>query len=99
MFRPSVLLATALALSACDATEDLTPDAGPQSGEVTGELRDSDGDGLSDNVEGQLGTDPASTDSDADGLPDAAKLDLVGRLGRDDYTHTTVRFTVSRPDR
>jgi hypothetical protein len=76
MFRPSVLLATALALSACDATEDLTPDAGPQSGEVTGELRDSDGDGLSDNVEGQLGTDPASTDSDADGLEDGAEAGL-----------------------
>jgi hypothetical protein len=35
----------------------------------------------------------------ADGFPDAAKLDLVGRLGREDYTRTTERFTISRPDR
>ena len=35
----------------------------------------------------------------ADGLPAAAKLDLVGRLGREDYARTTERFTIKRPDR
>jgi len=35
----------------------------------------------------------------ADGLPDAAKLDLVGRLGREDYARTTERFALARPDR
>lgn len=35
----------------------------------------------------------------ADGLPDAAKLDLVGRLGGEDYTRTTERFAIKRPDR
>ncbi len=34
-----------------------------------------------------------------DGLPDAAKLDLVGRLGREDYARTSERFTIKRPDR
>ncbi len=35
----------------------------------------------------------------ADGLPDAAKLDLVGRLGREDYARTSERFMIKRPDR
>ncbi len=35
----------------------------------------------------------------ADGLPDAGKLDLVGRLGREDYTTTRDTFSLKRPDR
>jgi flavin reductase (DIM6/NTAB) family NADH-FMN oxidoreductase RutF len=35
----------------------------------------------------------------ADGLPDATKLDLVGRLGREDYSRTTGQFSIKRPDR
>jgi flavin reductase (DIM6/NTAB) family NADH-FMN oxidoreductase RutF len=35
----------------------------------------------------------------ADGFPDAAKLDLVGRLGREDYARTTEQFALKRPDR
>jgi len=35
----------------------------------------------------------------ADGLPDATKLDLVGRLGREDYARTTAQFAIARPDR
>lgn len=31
-----------------------------------------------------------------DGLPDAGKLDLIGRMGRDDYCTTRDRFTVER---
>jgi flavin reductase (DIM6/NTAB) family NADH-FMN oxidoreductase RutF len=34
----------------------------------------------------------------ADGKPDARKLDLVGRLGGDDYTTTRDRFSLERPD-
>ena len=34
---------------------------------------------------------------DADGLPDPAKLDLVGRLGGDGYTTTRDRFDLERP--
>ena len=34
-----------------------------------------------------------------DGFSDAGKLDLVGRLGRDDYARTTERFALTRPDR
>ena len=34
----------------------------------------------------------------ADGLPDARKLDLVGRLGGEDYTTTREIFTIERPD-
>ena len=36
---------------------------------------------------------------DADGLPNAAKLDLVGRMGREDYSRTTGQFSIKRPDR
>ena len=35
----------------------------------------------------------------ADGLPDATKLDLVGRLGREDYARTTAQFAIARPNR
>jgi flavin reductase (DIM6/NTAB) family NADH-FMN oxidoreductase RutF len=36
---------------------------------------------------------------DAEGLPDAARLDLVGRLGGDAYTTTRDTFSMIRPDR
>jgi len=36
---------------------------------------------------------------DASGLPDPAKLDLIGRLGGESYTRTTERFDLKRPDR
>ena len=35
----------------------------------------------------------------ADGYPDAAKLDLVGRLGREAYATTRDTFSLRRPDR
>src|SRR5439155_21756941 len=35
----------------------------------------------------------------ADGRPDPAKLDLVGRLGGEGYARTTERFALRRPDR
>lgn len=35
----------------------------------------------------------------ADGLPDAALLDLVGRLGREAYATTRDTFSIKRPDR
>lgn len=35
----------------------------------------------------------------ADGRPDFAKLDLVGRLGGESYTRITDRFALKRPDR
>jgi len=44
-----------------------------------------------------LHVDPAVLD--ADGLPNAAKLDLVGRMGREDYSRTTGQFSIKRPDR
>ena len=34
-----------------------------------------------------------------DGFPDAGKLDLVGRLGREDYATTRDTFSLRRPDR
>lgn len=36
---------------------------------------------------------------DATGKPDAAKLDLIGRLGGESFTRTTERFDLKRPDR
>jgi flavin reductase (DIM6/NTAB) family NADH-FMN oxidoreductase RutF len=35
----------------------------------------------------------------ADGRPDPAKLDLIGRMGGESYTRTTERFALKRPDR
>jgi flavin reductase (DIM6/NTAB) family NADH-FMN oxidoreductase RutF len=35
----------------------------------------------------------------ADGLPDSAQLDLVGRLGGEDYATTRETFRLTRPDR
>lgn len=34
----------------------------------------------------------------ADGRPDSAKLDLIGRLGGEGYTRTRERFELERPD-
>lgn len=34
-----------------------------------------------------------------DGRPDAAKLDLIGRLGGESFTRTRERFDLKRPDR
>ena len=34
----------------------------------------------------------------ADGTPDPSKLDLIGRMGGDNYTRTTERFALERPD-
>ncbi|WP_437780830.1 DUF3344 domain-containing protein [Sorangium sp. So ce1097] len=42
----------------------------PNNGEDDGTLEDTDGDGLSDALEGELGTDPNDADSDDDGVPD-----------------------------
>lgn len=39
---------------------------------------DSDGDGLSDAQEAELGTDPTDPDSDADGLPDGDEVNIYG---------------------
>lgn len=35
----------------------------------------------------------------ADGKPDPAKLDLIGRMGGETYSRTTERFDIKRPDR
>jgi flavin reductase (DIM6/NTAB) family NADH-FMN oxidoreductase RutF len=35
----------------------------------------------------------------ADGRPDPARLDLIGRMGGETYTRTTERFDLKRPDR
>lgn len=45
--------------------------------ELEGVVRDSDGDGLADVDERDLGTDPGLIDSDADGLPDLVELLLA----------------------
>ena len=33
------------------------------------------------------------------GLPESSKLDLVGRMGGEDYTMTRETFSLKRPDR
>jgi hypothetical protein len=59
-----------------DALQSFTVPADLQAQDLTSERRpaavaaDGDGDGLTDNVERQLGTDPANPDTDGDGLLD-----------------------------
>jgi hypothetical protein len=53
-----------------DAGQEATQDTGPQP------PKDSDGDGLTDDKEKALGTDPLSDDSDKDGLKDGTEVDL-----------------------
>ena len=59
-----------------DALQSFTVPADLQAEDLTSERRaaavaaDGDGDGLADNVERQLGTDPANPDTDGDGLLD-----------------------------
>jgi hypothetical protein len=53
---------------------------------------DTDGDGLTDDVERALGTDPRSVDTDGDGVPDASDADPTANLGlelRDFHVNTT----------
>lgn len=57
-------LAPLLFLAACVAAQPADP-----------EPVDTDGDGLTDEEEADLGTDPAASDSDGDGFADAAELD------------------------
>jgi hypothetical protein len=54
-----------------EATEEPEPTATP-------EPTDQDGDGLNDNREGELGTDPANPDSDGDGTSDGDEVFLYG---------------------
>lgn len=63
-----------------DRTEDTAGDTTPpdDSGDTTEwdpYAVDSDGDGLSDGEEAELGTDPGATDSDGDGFGDAEELE------------------------
>lgn len=44
-------------------------------------LKDTDGDGINDETENTLGTDPFRQDSDGDGLTDAEECSAVGHLG------------------
>ena len=77
---PSLLLLTGLivALSGpscgdaeapCEGTE-----CGTSEGDGADDETDTDGDGLTDLVEGMLGTNPEAPDTDGDGLPDADEV-------------------------
>ncbi|MCC6793386.1 MAG: hypothetical protein IT336_17005 [Thermomicrobiales bacterium] len=57
-----------------------TGSSGGGQGAETGpvDYPDSDGDGLDDNTEAQIGTDPTSADTDQDGLSDGDEVNLYG---------------------
>ncbi len=42
-------------------------------------IKDTDGDGLDDDLEVSIGSDPESTDSDQDGIPDSSEYNLGGK--------------------
>jgi hypothetical protein len=67
-----------------DGVQESRPDTAKVTIEATAP-RDSDGDGLSDEEEAQLGTDPHNADSDGDGLNDGEEVNTHGTdpLNRD----------------
>ncbi len=65
----ALLLGCGLALGACDGESGDDDDAGPA---------DTDGDGLTDDEEAELGTDPEVADTDGDGLDDGAEVNDYG---------------------
>ncbi len=72
----SALCAIAVVLTACGGSAGDTTDTQGVLGGVDPTL-DSDGDGLTDVEEGQIGTDPFSIDSDGDGLDDGFEQNTV----------------------
>lgn len=77
--RPLLASSALLALAACTPTEGFTNDdgtSGPQANEESQDPNvDSDGDGLTDKEEADLGTDPTTADSDGDGLDDGDEME------------------------
>ncbi len=63
------------ALIACGGSGGTSTDTQPLLG---GETTDTDGDGLSDAREAELGTNPSLADTDGDGLDDGAEIDIWG---------------------
>ncbi|MEL6948715.1 MAG: OmpA family protein [Pseudomonadota bacterium] len=66
---------------ALDGAEVLTDGTDPTPGNGLDDAVDSDGDGISDPLEGVLGTDPNDADSDDDGLSDGEEAGSDGVLG------------------
>jgi hypothetical protein len=67
-------------MNACDTTEKVVKRGADKGGPGDGTLGsgDSDGDGLTDDREAQLGTDPKKPDTDDDGLLDGAEVNTHG---------------------
>ena len=63
-----------------DGAEVLTDNTDPTAGNGLDDAIDSDGDGITDPVEGTLGTDPNDADSDNDGLTDGEEVGGNGVL-------------------
>ena len=61
-------------MSLSEATDEQTEDGDPTSPPEPSEAGDTDGDGLSDAIELELGTDFASVDSDGDGISDSVEV-------------------------
>ena len=74
--RPARALRTAAAAAACGAALLLAGCSPAVSLEAAPAATDSDGDGVLDLTEGQIGTDPFNPDSDGDGVLDATELNL-----------------------
>lgn len=65
---------------AADGTEVNTDGTNPTAGNGLDDAVDSDSDGISDAIEGVLGTDPNDPDSDNDGLTDGEEVGSNGQL-------------------
>ena len=88
-YRQFILQAATLLVGSSDFT---TPDSGatitlPAIPLHTSRMADSDGDGLPDDAEFIMGTDPRDADSDADGIKDGAEV----QQGTDPLSNRTVR--------
>ena len=72
-----VLLVFAIGMSG-DCENGMPEDGMPGAAMPFSNFGDSDGDGLLDSTESQLGTDPNSTDTDGDGLSDGDEVNIHG---------------------
>lgn len=78
--------------AACDAKDTPT---------VIGGIKDADSDGLSDDAEGKLGTDPTKSDTDGDGVGDpfdCAPIDPLRSSGSNCFTETKTVVVVGNVD-
>jgi predicted small lipoprotein YifL len=92
-----IALALMIGLAACGGTSK-TPTAAPKASQssvsATSAGPDADGDGIPDNAENLLGTDPNNADTDGDGINDLEDSEPTSAINPINESSTTVGFTI-----